>query len=203
MRLLLGVPFLDEFLSECFGSGSITTVYGPAATGKTLFCLLIAKSASKIGKVFYIDSEHDFSIERFKQINKTWQEDLKNIIISKPKSFTEQKKIIFSLTPKGASAIIVDSITRHYQTAGYPIKDLERQLIIIRKLAKENNIPIILTSRVFTDPEKKTYHLYGEQVIKTYSKYLLKLEKAKKSIIAEYKNKKKFFRIGTEGIIPP
>ena len=203
MRLLLGVPFLDEFLSECFGSGSITTIYGPAATGKTLFCLLIAKSASKIGKVFYIDSEHDFSIERFKQINKTWQEDLKNIIISKPKSFAEQKKIIFSLTPKGASAVIVDSITRYYPTAEYPIKDLERQLIIIRKLAKENNIPIILTSRVFTDPEKKTYHLYGEQVIKTYSKYLLKLEKAKKSIIAEYKNKKKFFRIGTEGIIPP
>ncbi len=203
MRLLLGIPFLDEFLSECFDSGSITTIYGPAATGKTLLCLHVAKSASKLGKVFYIDSEHDFSIERFKQINKTWQEDLKNIIISKPKSFSEQKRIIFALKPKGASVIIIDSITKHYTTEEYPIKDLERQLIIIRKLAKEKNIPVILTSRVFTNPEKKTFHLYGEQVIKAYSKHLLKLEKAKNSIIAEYRNKKKLFRISTKGIIPP
>jgi len=203
MRLLLGIPFLDEFLSECFDSGSITTIYGPAATGKTLLCLLIAKSASKLGKVFYIDSEHDFSVERFKQINKAWQEDLKNIIISKPKSFTEQKKTIFALKPKGASAVIVDSITRYYSTAGYPIKDLERQLIIIRKLAKETNIPVILTSRVFTDPDKKTFHLYGEQVIRTYSKHLLKLEREKNHIVLQYKKEKTLFKISSEGIIPP
>jgi len=202
MRLKVGVPFIDDFLKDCFNSGEITTLYGPAATGKTLLCLMLAKSASKIGKVIYVDSEMEFPIERFKQIDDDWEEDLKNIFILKPKSFSEQKKIVFSLKPKKVSAVIIDSITKYYATEDYPLKDLERQLLVMKKVARENNIPIIITSRVFTNPDKKTTHTYGENVIRLYSKRLIGLMRVKKGIKMEYKGKNVFFRIAEKGIIP-
>jgi len=47
----------------------ITTIYGPAGTGKTNFCMLVAISQAKKGnKVIFVDAEGGFSVERLKQI---------------------------------------------------------------------------------------------------------------------------------------
>ena len=60
---------LDELLDGGFENDVVTTIYGPAGSGKTNICVIAAINVAKNGgKVIFIDTEGGFSAERAKQI---------------------------------------------------------------------------------------------------------------------------------------
>src|SRR3990170_3057889 len=90
---------LNKWLFGGYEKDIITTIYGPAGSGKTNFCLLVSVSQAKKGnKIIYIDTEGGFSVERFRQLaGEEYQETLKNILLLKPTSFDEQEKAFLQL----------------------------------------------------------------------------------------------------------
>src|SRR3989338_6470151 len=96
-RIPSGSKILDRMLNGGYEKDVITTVYGPAASGKTVLCLLCAVNVARMDKkIEHVDTEGGFSVERLKQIcihiNQDYMKVLDNIIFLKPTSFAEQKK---------------------------------------------------------------------------------------------------------------
>ena len=59
----------DCLLGEGESKHHINLIYGPAASGKTTYCLSASIFMAKKGaKVIFIDTENGFSIERLKQL---------------------------------------------------------------------------------------------------------------------------------------
>src|SRR3989338_11382854 len=95
-RISAGSFDLNKWLYGGYEAGIITMIAGPPASGKTNFVILAACSQAKKGrKVIFIDTEGGFSTERVKQIvgQENYEEILKNILLLKPMSFEEQKKL--------------------------------------------------------------------------------------------------------------
>ena len=84
MKISSGSTDLDEWLAGGYENDIITTLYGPAGSGKTNLCLIAAANLASQGKkVIFIDTEGGFSIERLKQIageNGEYEKVLKNLI---------------------------------------------------------------------------------------------------------------------------
>lgn len=198
-RISAGSYDLNKWLFGGYEKDIITTVYGPAGSGKTNFCLLAAVSQAKKGnKVIFIDTEGGFSIDRFKQISGE-EESLSNILILKPTNFEEQKKAFDTLlktikTNTNVSLIIVDSMTMLYrlelsEKEGNKIKEmnseLSRQLRTLAEIARNKNIPIIITNQIyysflseeeFQSGKQRDANMVGGDVLKYWSKCLIELQ---------------------------
>ena len=93
MRISTGSEIIDILLKGGYETDIITTIYGPAGSGKTNFCLLAAISTYKRNKkTIYIDTEGGFSLERLKQLSQDWKYVLNNTIFLRPVTFKEQKQ---------------------------------------------------------------------------------------------------------------
>jgi DNA repair protein RadB len=117
-RITTGTEPLDTLLEGGFETSAITTIYGPAATGKTTICMIAAVNRARRGKkVIYVDTENRFSVERMKQIDPDYRETIKKINFLIPKTFNSQKKVFLNITrlAKDASLIIVDTMTSLYR----------------------------------------------------------------------------------------
>ena len=92
-KISAGSYDLNHWLFGGYEKDIITTLYGPAGSGKTNLCMLAAAAqAKKGGKVIFIDTEGGFSIERFKQITGSdYKRYLENVLLLKPTNFTQQK----------------------------------------------------------------------------------------------------------------
>ena len=120
---------LNKWLFGGYDKDIITTIYGPAGSGKTNFSLMACASmAKKNRKVIFIDTEGGFSVERFKQIcnfkeeESNWKEALENVLILKPTNFEEQWKAFSELLKElkedresKIGLIIVDGMTMLYR----------------------------------------------------------------------------------------
>ena len=87
-----GSGVIDKLLEGGYEKDIVTTIYGPAGSGKTLVCILAAISVAKGKKVVYVDSEGGFSVSRMNQLSTEYKKLLGNIIFLKPTNFDEQKK---------------------------------------------------------------------------------------------------------------
>ena len=69
MKIPAGSELMDSMLDGGYDSDIITTIYGPAGSGKTNLCLLAAISIARQNKkVIYIDTEGGFSVSRLDQL---------------------------------------------------------------------------------------------------------------------------------------
>lgn len=186
-KISTGSDVLDWLLEGGFEKEVITTIYGPAGSGKTNICLLCASNFSD-KKVIYIDTEGSFSLSRFRQIADNYEEKLKNIIILKPTTFAEQKKAFGELRKidhKNTGIIIVDSIAMLYrlemgQTKNvYDVnKQLGMQLSALTEIARKNHVPVLITNQVYQDFEQKDkVNIVGGDLLKYQSKCLIELRK--------------------------
>ena len=172
-RISAGSYDLNKFLFGGYETDIITTIYGPGASGKTNLCAIVAVSQAKKGnKVFYIDTEGGFSIDRVKQLlrgsNEETEKTLQNILLLKPTSFEEQELAFGKLNQqvkKGdISLIIVDSIAMLYRLElGDAIKTgedekikqvnrkLANQLRLLNEISRKQNIPVIVTNQVYSE----------------------------------------------------
>lgn len=207
-KISAGSYDLNKWLYGGYEKGVISTLYGPAGSGKTNLCILAAVSQAKKGnKVLYIDTEGGFSPERVKQVlneDKKLDKVLENIILLKAASFEEQKKVFQNLEKrlKGIGLIIVDGMTMLYRLElGDAIKEKEdekikninrelaKQMRILASLARKNNIPVLATNQVYSDfvqegeerRKEDKYHMVGGDIMKYWSKCIIELTKQGKA----------------------
>ncbi len=205
-KISAGSYDLNKWLYGGYDKDIITTIYGPAGSGKTNFCLLVASSQAKKGhKVVYIDTEGGFSVERVKQIARDKTEKvLENIVLLKVTSFDEQEKVMSNLRKriKGKEKIgliVIDGMTMLYRLElGDAIKqrqeeniknvnrELVRQMKVLAEISRKKEIPIVATNQVYSEflseedlrkGKKAGVKMAGGDIMKYWSKCIVQLEK--------------------------
>ena len=197
-KISTGSKDLDIWLNGGYDMDTITTIYGPAGSGKTNLCILAAvNQALKGNKIIYIDTEGGFSADRLDQISGS-SDIIKNILMLRATTFWEQREVFNRLLQeikKPVSLIIVDSISMLYRLelgfASQKSKEkacsinraLGRQLRILTEIARKKNIPVIVTNQVYSDfvknmdTDTKQVRMVGGDILKYWSKCLIELQK--------------------------
>jgi DNA repair protein RadB len=191
-KIPTGSRILDRLLEGGYEKDVITTIYGPAGSGKTNLCILCSISTARLGKrVIYIDTENNFSIERFKQIcgaiNQNYAKLLNRISFLKPVTFEEQKltfKKLKDYINDKVGLIIFDSVAMLYRIelgkSGdiYEVnKELGTQLAYLKEIASKKLIPVLIANQVYADFENKDkIKIVGGDLLKYGSKCLIELQ---------------------------
>ncbi|MEA2037005.1 MAG: DNA repair and recombination protein RadB [Nanoarchaeota archaeon] len=184
-----GSKILDKVLNGGYEKDIITTIYGPAGSGKTVLCMLCGINIARTKKkVIYIDTENSFSVERLKQIAKyDYNKVLNYFIFLKPASFEGQKKAFDKLkeaVDNKVGLIVVDTIGMLYRLelgkneAVYEVnKELGRQISYLNEIARKKNIPILIANQVYADfNDKDKVNIVGGDLLKYSSKCLVELQ---------------------------
>jgi len=233
-KLMSGSRDINNWLEGGYENGIITLFYGPAASGKSNFVTLAAcHNAKKEKKIIFIDTEGSLSYDRVNQISGNLPEFiLQNIVILKPTNFHEQKNAFLKLSKelkksKNIGLIIVDSITMLYRLELAEARkkgleqvqkinsDLANQMKSLYEVARKRNIPILITSQVYSGflseedwlagKEAQT-NLVGGDLLKYWSKCIIELKNKsgkKQAIIRKHRslpNKILNFEIINQGI---
>lgn len=223
-KLPSGSRILDAMLEGGYEKDVITTIYGPAGSGKTNLCILCCVNTARAGKkIVYIDTENSFSIERFKQIcnsiNLNYAKLLNNIVFLKPASFEEQKKTFEKLKEHindKIGLVVFDSVAMLYRLElgkaedVYEInRELGKHLACLKEIASKKQIPVLITNQVYADFEdKEKVNIVGGDLLKYGSKCLIELQITpsgnRKAIVKKARSlpeKEITFRIVEGGII--
>lgn len=192
-RLSSGSEVMDSLLDGGFEKDIITTIYGPAGSGKTCTCILVSIGVVKNGKkVIFIDTEGGFSVERLKQISPEYEKILENMLFFKPVNFDEQKDVfekLKDLINDRIGLVVVDTISMLYRAELgknvdiYKInKELGLQLSYLSEICRKKNIPVILTNQVYSNFEEEgKVNMVGGDMMKYSSKCLIELKNLKGS----------------------
>ncbi len=184
-----GSKILDRMLNGGYEKDIITTIYGPAGSGKTILCMLCSTNMTRNKKkVIYVDTENNFSVERLKQIAKyDYNKVLNRMIFLRPTSFDEQKKDFSKLraiVDNSIGLIVVDTIGMLYRLEMgkssdiYSVnRELGKQISYLNEIVRKKHIPVILTNQVYADFEDKDkVKIVGGDLLKYSSKCLLELQ---------------------------
>jgi DNA repair protein RadB len=206
-KISAGSYDLNKWLYGGYETDVITTICGPAGSGKTNFCLLASVSQAKKGrKVIFIDTEGGFSVERVRQIvGDNYKEVLKNIILLKVTNFDEQKRVFAKLlkeikTRGKIGLIVVDGMAMLYRLElGDAIKsggeegikninrELAKQMRILAEISRNMGISVIATNQVYADflsreeqeaGKKAGVRMVGGDILKYWSKCIIELQTA-------------------------
>lgn len=187
-KIETGTDVMNTLLNDGYDSDIITTIYGPAGSGKTCACMLCAAEMARKGKkVIYIDTEGGFSVERLKQVAPDYEKILKNISFFKPLSFEGQKKVFDGLRKiinADTGLVVVDTIAMLYRLEMgktedvYGVnKELGLQLSYIGEIARKKDIPVLITNQVYANFEDKNkISMVGGDILKYASKCLIELQ---------------------------
>jgi DNA repair protein RadB len=188
-----GSVVFDELLAGGYERNVLTTIYGPAGSGKTNASLLaIAGVLRSGGRVLYIDTEGSFSVDRMQQLLPTFDAMSPQILFLRPYTFDEQKQAILKIretierAPKEFSLVVIDSIAMLYRLevgktldVAFVNRELGIQLGILTELAGRYEIPVLITNQVYADFERKDLvKMVGGDLLKYSSKCLIELKKA-------------------------
>ena len=187
-RIPTGSKILDRMLHGGYERDIISTVYGPAGSGKTTLCLLCSLNVARSGKkIVYVDTEGGFSVERLGQIAPDSKKVLDKIVFLKPATFQEQKKAFQRLKEQMSNAIglvVVDTIAMLYrlelgksEEVYETNRELGRQISYLSVLARKMNIPVLITNQVYSNfDERDTVNMVGGDIMKYWSKCLIELQ---------------------------
>ena len=233
-KVMTGSYDLNKWLDGGYENDIITLLYGPYASGKSNFVILAACHNAKKGKkIIFIDTEGSFSLDRVKQITGGIPEIvLKNIVILKPTNFKEQKEAFLKLhkeiKSKNIGIIVVDSMTMLYRLELAEARksgideirrvnnDLAKQMNALYEIARKQEIPVLITSQVYSEFLSEEDWLAGKQagvnvvggdLLKYYCKCIIELQNKngkKKAIIKKHRSmpeKELNFEVVNEGII--
>jgi len=179
---------IDDLLRGGIEVDVITNIFGPPGSGKTNLCFLFMLSSLKQNKkAIFIDSENNFSLERFFQIGGK-KEHLRNILYFRVGSFDDQKKVIKKLETlvekeKNFGIIVIDSFVSLYRlkicesNVVEMNRELANQLAALSNLSQTKRIPVLITSQVYEDFETKKVEIVSRDVVKYWSKCLIELKK--------------------------
>jgi DNA repair protein RadB len=186
-KVPFGCSSLDELMEGGAESGSVTLIYGEAGTGKTNLCLVLARNICRSGKkVVYLDTE-GLSLERYRQIcGDDYESVLKSTLVFEAHSFDDQERMVdraIKLAEGNVDVgmIVIDSISMYYRLTSREDKgerkSLTSQSLKLLGVARGKDIPVLITSQVYTDVETGTFEPLGGHSLMHNAKALLKLEK--------------------------
>ncbi len=188
-RITSGIPELDAMLGGGYEEDAVTTVYGPAGSGKTNLVMLAAIAAVKAGKkVIYVDTEGGFSLERLRQLTPDHQQILDNTLFLTPTTFEEQRATfekLRALINDKIGLIIVDTIGMLYRLervigdeGSHEFnRDLGLQMGYLNEIARKNLIPVLVSNQVYAVFDRPgQVNLVGGDMVKYTSKCLLELQ---------------------------
>ncbi len=181
---------LNNFLGGGLEKGIITNVYGVAGAGKTNFALeTVIAALLDDKKAIFVDTERNFSPERFLQMHPK-EEDLERVIIFEPFSFQEQHEVITKKLPlileeekSKIGVVVVDSMVSLYRLEMKHEKAqeinamLSEQFVMLAKIAKHHSIPVLVTCQVYTPFDSDELEIVGRDIPKYSSKCMILLEK--------------------------
>ncbi len=219
-KITTGSKDLDRLLKGGYDKDIVTTIYGPAGSGKTLFCLLTSiHTALSKKKVIFVDTEGGFSLERLQQLTGAFSDVLQQMIFFRPTTFREQKDAFDKLRKvidNKVGLVVIDTISMLYRLELgksdniYDInRELGKQIAYLNEIARKKNIPILLTNQVYADFENKcNVKMVGGDILKYGSKCLIELKNFKKGLRAFVLRKHRsisegrnlLFRISERGI---
>jgi len=208
---------LDQLI-DGVPEGVITQIYGEHATGKTTICLMCCKYSLLRGKKsVFIDTEGGFSPKRLSLMG---VKNLDDIIVFQPRDFAAQEESLVKLERIMSTRIgfvCVDSLVSLYRLEGYDhkkrtelLRQLGNDLLILSRIARDFNIPLIITNQVYDDVTGGKEKIpVGGDVLKYWSKLIVKLEKdeeiKRKATLIRHPYKKEdestYYDIGDPGII--
>jgi len=218
-KVMTGSHDINKWLEGGYENDIITMFYGPSASGKSNFVILAACHNAKKGKkIIFIDTEGSFSLDRVKQITGGIPEiALRNIIILKPTNFQEQKQSFYKLLKElketqGIGLVIVDSMTMLYRLELADARkigieevrrvnnDLVKQIKALYEIARKREIPVLITSQVYSDflseedwmaGKEAGVNVVGGDILKYWSKCIIELQNKngkKKAIIRKHRS---------------
>ncbi|OGI88480.1 hypothetical protein A2995_00840 [Candidatus Nomurabacteria bacterium RIFCSPLOWO2_01_FULL_33_24] len=210
MKINSGCQDFDLFLEGGYESGLITGFYGAASTGKTTLVMLAALEQIKRGKkVFFIDTEHGFSIERFQQLGGS-KNSMESLFVFDIKDFNEQCMKLEEIGKikdfRGIGLIVIDTMSFFYRIALQEDKvansKVARQFKILSYLSREYDIPVLVTHQVYSKIEKNDTEVVGGDMIKNWCKWLIHLQKGKKrkAVLVKPLQREFIFQIAENGI---
>jgi DNA repair protein RadB len=185
MKLPVGCEPLDDLLGGGVEGGAITLLYGEAGTGKTNFCLQLAREATlhAKGKVAYIDSE-GVSMERLSQIAGAHAPKVaKNILFFSPQTLEEQVRMVKALDKiQDPALIVVDSLNMYYRLelptlGGDEVgRALTNILGALLKVSRAHEVPVVVTGQVYSAEEGS--RAFGGRIMEHIVKAIVRLDRA-------------------------
>lgn len=182
-RLLSGTA-LDRILSKSGGieAGRTVLVYGYPETGKTQIAEAMAAEAENL--IIYVDSEHTFVADRFKEIciarNKDPSEVSKRFRRYHPDDWMEQESIMQNLPEFDSDGnfldvgiVVIDSIMKVWSTAReFHGRDkmtrraqmIRAELADLASYVRRHNAVLLMTSHVYERPDAKAFSTM-EQIV--------------------------------------
>ncbi len=181
---------MDELLGGGVESGSLTLLYGEAGSGKTNLCLQAARNVLETGKkVALIDCE-GLSYERISQMFGDKEELLKSLLVFQVHNFEEQGDRVGKVAKMAESRgelglIIVDSLTVFYRLNlddHLTRNDFIRQIDALTETARKMDLPVIVTSQVYSNINMGGIEFIGGHVLRHNAKTILRLEPRGKGV---------------------
>ena len=199
---------LKEFFKSCnFDiSNGLILVYGKAGVGKTTFLMELARETD--GRAFILDSENNFSIDRFKQICGS-EVELDSLMISKPTDFDDQARIVSNVVSndKLFDFIGVDTVGKHYRTAskkGYKISNNEiaRQMRVLKEISR--NKLVVVCNQVFQNIREDKVEPLGKNYVTKWCDVVVELDEVnevRKFKLIKPETVEKDFKLNDKGFI--
>lgn len=215
-KIQTGSRELDVWLNGGYERDIVTTIYGPAGSGKSNLCIMAAARQACLGKkAIFVDTEGGFSVERMRQLASP--DAMRNILLMKATSFSEQKEAfskMLGLAKGDVGLIVVDSIVMLYrlemseanqenddEKARNANRNLARQMRILNEIARKKGIPVIVTDQVygkfltkeeFEAGKEKQVAMVGGDILKYWSKCIIELQNAgrgrRKAVIRKHRS---------------
>jgi RecA/RadA recombinase len=221
-RMSTGTSGLDRLLRGGFALRRINLVYGEASTGKTVLAMQSALGVAARGfKVFFIDTDLSFSVQRLESLDRG-EELAEKIVVFQPEDFREQIRITESLEvllSKTPALLIVDSMTGLYRaelekpgTAFVHNRELNRQLAYLSDLASRFELTVLLTGQVHSQPSGGSWLIapVATRTLKHWSYLILRLRPTQRHDVREcllekidgreIRGPRSLFRIGESGL---
>ena len=183
-RIPTGCSSFDELLGGGLEKGSVTLLYGEAGTGKTNFGLQTAYLMAKAGlKTAYVDTE-GLSSDRIEQIFKE-KEYIKDLLVFQVHSFEEQTDRIPKVCRLCSAndkigLVVVDSMTMFYRLHSDDMSarnEFIKQTEMLLNAARKNEVPVLLTSQVYTNIGSGTVEFLGGNALHHNAKTIIRLDK--------------------------
>tara|TARA_Y100000310_G_scaffold339280_1_gene431511 strand:+ start:19098 stop:19736 length:639 start_codon:yes stop_codon:yes gene_type:complete len=186
MAVSSGCKDFDRFFGG-FEKGGISLIYGVAATGKTTLGMLAACEEAKSKRVFFVDTEGGFSVDRVKQIcGEDAERILENIFVLKAEDFDDQENKINMLVNLigrvNCDLIVLDTLGMHYRKK---LKEDYHKLVNARvrrmmdnldRIAKHNGVAVLIMNQVYHNLEGEV-KMVGGGMVKSRAKKVIQLVK--------------------------
>ena len=161
-KIPTGSNCIDKNLEGGISPETITMIYGEPETGKTTLAIQCAANCALQNlKTLFVDCDNTFATERLSQISQEkFDQIAEQIILMKPKDFTEQTIIVDHLEDyiaKNFGLVIIDTFNSLYRArvsetsakGSFGVnRELNRQMAVLAQTAKTHHLPIIVTSQV-------------------------------------------------------